>query len=301
MLWAITSYFNPIGYASRRRNYRVFRQNLRVPLAVVELSCGNDFELNRDDAEIVVQIAGGDILWQKERLLNVALRHLPAECDSVAWIDCDVILESPDWAERAERALEKFRMVQLFSERRNLVRDAKAGAGIEPEYEAKAAVASMIVAGTAEDNDLRTGLRSTAGLAWAMKRGLAEAHGFYDACILGTGDRAMLCAAMGNLNPAVNVLSMQPRQIDHYRDWATRFHRDVQGSVGFIEGRALHLWHGSLRDRKYTARYVGLAKFEFDPFTDISLAPSGCWQWADGKREMHEYVKRYFEQRREDG
>ena len=98
MLWAITSYFNPVGYASRLRNYRIFRANLAPPLAAVELSLNGQFELRRDDAEIVVQIAGGDVLWQKERLLNVALGRLPADCDQVAWLDCDVIFAAQDWA-----------------------------------------------------------------------------------------------------------------------------------------------------------------------------------------------------------
>lgn len=31
-LWAITSLFNPAGYARRLQNYRVFMKNLTVPL-----------------------------------------------------------------------------------------------------------------------------------------------------------------------------------------------------------------------------------------------------------------------------
>ena len=45
MLWAITSYFNPMQYQRRRANYRLFRKYLRVPLVAVELSYGPDFEL----------------------------------------------------------------------------------------------------------------------------------------------------------------------------------------------------------------------------------------------------------------
>ena len=37
-LWAITCYFNPVGYRRRLENYRMFRQRLKVPLVAVELS-----------------------------------------------------------------------------------------------------------------------------------------------------------------------------------------------------------------------------------------------------------------------
>jgi hypothetical protein len=44
-----------------------------------------------------------------------------------------------------------------------------------------------------------------------------------------------------------------------------------------------------------------LEKFEFDPFTDISLADNGCWRWNSNKAELHSFVKTYFESRHEDG
>ena len=37
-LWAITSCYNPMGYARRAANYRLFRRSLNVPLVTVESS-----------------------------------------------------------------------------------------------------------------------------------------------------------------------------------------------------------------------------------------------------------------------
>ena len=83
-VWAITCYFNPVGYRSRLANYRVFRRHLSVPLVTVELAYDAEFHLDRDDAEIMIQVRGGDVLWQKERLLNIALAALPRACRTVA-------------------------------------------------------------------------------------------------------------------------------------------------------------------------------------------------------------------------
>ena len=77
MLWAITSYFNPAGYNTRLANYRAFRARLKVPLVTVEASFDGRVQLRAGDAEILVQRTARDVLWQKERLLNVALGFLP--------------------------------------------------------------------------------------------------------------------------------------------------------------------------------------------------------------------------------
>ena len=83
ILWAITSYFNPAGYRRRLANFRAFRARLSVPLVAVELAYGPEFELKAGDADILVQIRGRDVMWQKERLLNLALRSLPDSCANV--------------------------------------------------------------------------------------------------------------------------------------------------------------------------------------------------------------------------
>jgi hypothetical protein len=49
-LWAITSYFNPAGYRRRLSNFKIFRERLGIPLVVVELTYGPDFELEKQDA-----------------------------------------------------------------------------------------------------------------------------------------------------------------------------------------------------------------------------------------------------------
>src|SRR5215203_6717152 len=72
-LWAITSYFNPMRYGRRLANYRLFREHLPLPLITVELSFGGqeEFDLREGEADVLIQLRGRDVLWQKERLLTV--------------------------------------------------------------------------------------------------------------------------------------------------------------------------------------------------------------------------------------
>src|SRR5215471_14570554 len=104
-MWAMTSYYNPVRYKRRLSNYRIFRENLGVPLITVELSFNGQFELTEEQADILIQISGGAVLWQKERLLNVALQAVPSSCNKVAWLDCDILFDTPNWIEAADGLL----------------------------------------------------------------------------------------------------------------------------------------------------------------------------------------------------
>ena len=115
-MWALTTYFNPVRYKRRLSNYRIFRSNLHIPLVTVELSFDGQFELTKNDADVLIQLSGGAVLWQKERLLNIAINSFPSDVKNIAWLDCDIYLVRNDWVEEAERQLnEQYNIVQLFS------------------------------------------------------------------------------------------------------------------------------------------------------------------------------------------
>jgi len=306
-LWAITCYFNPMGYRRRLANYRVFRQHLTVPLVTVELSFDGRFQLQPEDADILKQLQGGAVLWQKERLLNVAVASLPECCEQVAWVDCDIIFATKDWVDRASTALEEFPLVHLFHERHEVPREwVPDPCGSWEAYPASQSVVYRIVVGEAAPEEVCTAVNpqrsgTSAGLAWAGRRDVLEEHGLYDACIVGGGDRAILCAALGEFNRLALAREMNARRVEHYHAWARPFFDRIRGKVGYIPGHVLHLWHGDLTDRRQRARHHQLAQFEFDPFTDLALATSGAWRWNSDKRELHAFVQRYFESRNEDG
>jgi len=306
-LWAITSYFNPAGYRNRRENYRLFRERLAVPLVTVEWARDGRFALGPEDAEVLVQVSGGDVLWQKERLLNLALRHLPDDCDSVAWLDCDVIFADDAWPILARDSLRRDAVVHLFHERYDLPRHADlAHLALQDKPASATSCAYNLACGKTTCADLANNesvmnLKTTDGLAWAARREVLAQHGFYDACILGSGDRALLCAMLGWFDCLVRVACLNSIRVVHYRRWAEPFFDSVHGRVGYIPGRVYHLWHGELRNRRYGQRYRAREFLDFDPSADIALDRGGCWRWNSDKPDLHEYVRNYFAQRREDG
>ena len=305
-LWGITCYFNPVGYKRRLQNYQLFRQHLTIPLITVELAYRDDFDLPPDAADILIRSHSKDVLWQKERLLNLALAALPDRCDAVAWLDCDVVFEDDDWAARAAQALQRFPLIQPFRTVREPPADCwDKSSGGAADASGGYSLAYLRSRGTVAPDMLRTNMRVLhrchAGLAWVARRDLLDRDGFYDACIMGGGNRVMICGALGIAADGVDYLQMGSSWAEHYRAWAERHFRSVHADVGCIDGGLVHLWHGDLVHRRYQDRHREFRAFNFDPATDIGFDANGCWRWSSQKPEMHAYVARYFEGRREDG
>lgn len=305
MLWAITCYFNPCRYATKLANYRQFRRRLGVPVVTVELACDGRHELVRGDADRLVQLSGGDVLWQKERLLNVAIDHLPGDCDAVAWVDADVIFDREDWSSAASAHLETQPLLQPFSHMVNLPRHADR-AEADDFAAQRTAVAHALAECRCVPSDLAVPGSSksfgiASGRAWVATRELLGRHRLYDGAVIGGGDKFVYLAALGLAAEAAERYFMTASQTAHYLAWARPFHADIQGRVGCMEGRLLHLWHGSLTSRRYTQRFLDFARYDFDPFTDISIDQGGCWRWNSHKPAMHAYVSGYFASRDEDG
>jgi len=301
-LWAITSVFNPMGYKQRPANYQRFRDALTIPLATVELGYDGHWNLDASAADIYLRVGGGSVLWQKERLLNLVLDQLPADCQYVAWIDCDLLFMERDWADRLIEALTSAPLVQPFSKLRYLDRNGSStGPGLLVDSVAMRVDAGQAAAEAVGCVTDRTKGAPLPGMAWAARRDVLVRHGFYDTCIIGGGDTALACAAFGVPDITVALHRMNQWQQQRYLAWAERFYRDIGGRVGVVHGEVHHLWHGDLADRQAGTRHGGLVPHDFDPEADIRIGPEGAWVWASDKRELHNYVYNYFRSRNEDG
>lgn len=305
-LWAITAYYNPARFKGRLPNYRIFRENLGVPLVTAELSFDGHFELTENDADILIQISGGAVLWQKERLLNVALRSVPSHVNNIAWIDCDVIFERSDWIDEANRQLGEFNIVQLLSHQVDLrPEDHRTNFDYHDTPPSGQGIISMVAeGGSGQSGMLPTpgqNRRSFAwGLAWAARRGILEDHGLYDAMIVGGGTRALVTAMYGQFEKVIEAFQLTRARQEDYLKWARPYHEAVGGRVSHVPGRLYHLWHGDLRNRNYANRYQGLVDFNFEP-SDVVIGANGAWQWARSKPDLEKFLANHFISRAEDG
>lgn len=313
-LWALTTYFNPFRGALRARNYHRFRAHLKAPLLTVEWSPDGVFDLRPGDADILLQFSGGDILWQKERLLNLALPRVPAGCEAVAVLDGDILLASDDWVELTLRALQKSSMVQVFRTAHYLTQQASAQPPqmalheLSTEYQ----LPSMTLALESGQGLYRqwpdaalfwtageSSLSGNPGLGAALRLDLLRRVGFYECNPVGAGDLVLMAAVCGRVDEMFAVRPYAPAHQAHIRQWAQRVRAAGLTSMATVPGDVYHLWHGLPADRRYAARLQMLAELDFYPRTHLEPTEQGPWRWADGADAQKRAVFDYLASRRD--
>ena len=153
-----------------------------------------------------------------------------------------MIFGNDSWAEEASKALSKSALVQPFDYVFNLPAHSAGDftvdiAGAEP-------IGPTFVSRFGNKQISQEVLRSREpsrvrlllGLAWMARRSLIESHGFYDALIVGSGDRAMTLAAYGFYAEAIEALRMNVPSTEHYLQWAKPFHAAVTSGNGWLAG-----------------------------------------------------------------
>lgn len=311
--WGIATYFNPTGFLKMLDNAEFFSERIRrqgLKLVVVELAFGDDaYEVPDKMADHVIRLRSTTVLWQKERLLNIALQELPERCDKVAWLDADVLFGNCAWVEQTSKLLQHYVVVQPYEVGCWLssgVRIPLSSSEVrhdQVEFRTAGIAFDQITNPIALPVDYQMLLRGHTGFAWAARRSVLARHGFYDRHILGSGDRIMSWAMYGfhefpEVQKIYRTFYSQAQVVDAL-DWSRRFFADVRGSVFFTEGPLFHLWHGSMRNRRYRERQSILRDANFDPQIDISLDSNCCWRWSSNKPELHQRICEYFDQRSE--
>ncbi len=299
-LWAISTYYNYSASPYRTSNLRMFRQKLQIPLILVEYSLNEQFRLGPEVADIHVSISGSSLLWQKERLLNQALQHIPDDCEAIAWIDGDLIFPCAEWVDDCLNKLSRYRMVQLFDKVIHLPEgtvDYTQHRSDQLFFEQ--GLAASIRDGAEVDDVLyvkpeRLKGQIVNGMAWAADRALLETTGFYDACIVGGGDTAIAAAAFGKFDAAIQWHCMNTFQREYYLTWARRFWKEVHGNVTALDQDIYHLWHGTMSARRSGHRHQGLSKTGFNPATDIRIDKNGAWALKDRNPGLRAFLNEYF-------
>lgn len=309
--WAITSFFNPAKYKNKIENYKIFREQSKkqgLNLITIELAFENEeFELTNNDADILIQVRSNSVLWQKERLLNIALDYLPEDCDKVAWVDCDVIFRNNNWIKEASDLLEKYNVLQLFSF------SIRLGEGVEysddirfDKYDFGYGNGKILqgfnynYAFWGKDFIYsKLNPRGTPGFAWAIRKDIILKCKFFDKGILGSGDDIMAGAFFGQ-EFFVDKEKFSRELVNCYDKWFFELNGIVKGSSFYIDNVILHLYHGDTSNRGYLNRYDLIKDYNFDPNKDLKLNQYKCFEWASSKKELQEKVKQYFFARKED-
>lgn len=111
----VCGYFGLHPFTRPLANLRRFlRQMERENVPVFGMEAYVDKPLLPDTGWPTVKVKQDQILWQKEALLNLAIKQIPEEYNAIAWIDPDVWFSNPNWLALAEDRLRDYPAVQLF-------------------------------------------------------------------------------------------------------------------------------------------------------------------------------------------
>jgi GR25 family glycosyltransferase involved in LPS biosynthesis len=287
-LAVLTTFFNPKNYINLRYNYLKFSEKIKekADLFPIELSFNDDFFI---EYENVIQIKGTEenILWQKERLLNIALENLPKEYTNVAWVDCDVIFENENWVEEVNEKLKDYKVLHLFENAKRLDENGNIDR-----------ISKSIIENIKESNKIPTNLnKGITGFGWAIRREDIEKIKFLDTQIIGGADSLMFFSFVGLNNTAFHK-KMNNEWLDFYNKWNQISFSNIHSSINNISGDIIHLYHGKMINRNYNSRYEILSKERFNPILDLIIDNNNLWKFKNVN--ISKNLEKYFESRDED-
>jgi hypothetical protein len=261
-------------------------EHSRITLVTVELVFDKTNTSQLGDYENVLCIQGGDVMWQKERLIQIGIESMINEGqDVIAWLDADIIFDTTDWHENVLRALDNYDCVQSFDRLVSHYADGtivRAAAALDPRSAAH-------------------------GGSWAATIDFWRKVDLYQHCILGGADTVMSTIfaqfdepdrsefTWPDSNTIMQTISGAMRR--HITSWAKRSWR--AGRIGYVANQTAHLLaHGPRRHRYYSNRWRLLT--DFDPLADVAVSESGAFRWSCDKPILRKRVRDYFYKRRED-
>ena len=292
---------NPRRFAVPDRLYLDFEQHMLdsgVDLTVVECAFGErPFQLADRPHIRHVGVRARTMLWHKECLINIGVRHLPADWRYLAWIDTDVVFRRPDWAVETVHGLQHYKLLQPW----DCCYDLGPNGGhmeLHRSFGWVYTTGRPIVQGPA--NHRAPYLFAHPGYAWAITRdAYVNVGGLIETAILGAGDHHMALASIGKAWDSIpgNIERAYAAPILR---WQAEALRHINDRVGYTPGTIEHSFHGPKASRRYVDRWDVLIRNDFTPETDLKRNEFGVSELVGNKPRLTRDIETYFSQRDED-
>lgn len=310
-------YSNPFRWRTRRALandcIRHLRATPNVRLHVGELAYGDrPFEITAAED---VQLRTQHELFHKENILNRVIQTFPPDWKYGAYVDADFHLTRRDWALETIHRLQHYDFVQPFSSYADLTGETQ-GTGhlpmrintgfafnyVQNGYRLPDGYAdggwkqkgySYATAGA------RRGVGATGGM-WAFRKTAFDAvGGLLDKCILGHGDWFMAFGLVCEEAPDLHLGNYSTDYRAAIAAWQ-RSAAKLKKNIGYVDGFAVHHFHGSKVRRAYSHRDLILVRHLFAPTTDLRPDWQGIYQLTPDKPQLRDEIRRYFLSRSED-
>jgi hypothetical protein len=293
----ITTFFNPQKSLNRYNNFLKFVDHMKeqkIPLYVAEGYYYKDTpQLTNNDCDNLFTFEYYDILWQKERLLNLLIEKLPKEIDAIGWFDADIIFLCDNLKDQCIEALSYYPVIQPWSIC-NFLND---NGSINRIFKSMAYY-------NFENNFKEVNQRKNhPGYAWCIRREeLEKINGFYDTMICGNGDTFMAMGFYGHLNyPFLKQEKITSAATEHFSRWWNICNKIINKEVSYLNITINHLYHGTHENRRYWERVKCLFENGFDPNIHLDFAENKTYKYSSkAPLIIKDYIKDLLLGRKDD-
>lgn len=310
-LCVIVPYSNPANYVCRAKLTDNFiryleSQQIQYVLACVwyDGSLHTPVTLARNGisrvayGQFVCHVSGVDVLWHKENIINIVEGKLGEHIKYLAWVDSDLMFLDHKWPEKTIEALQRYKVVQLFS---HCIELGPEGEVIDKHTGFGYSLAKDIPI-PEDDRHRPEGSVWHPGFGWAMRRDTFQAlGGLLDTCIVGGGDYMM---AWGMLSGECKlpIGGLPEAYVATTNNWAYKAYQYIiDYDIGYVPQTIIHQWHGKKRNRQYKERYQILKDCHFNPAVDLVKDENGLYRFAGHITEgIKQDIVAYFKSRDED-
>lgn len=265
-------------------NYNRFKAQIpKEDLFVIELSFF-DLPFFAKESRIKLRGGGKNVLWQKERLMNIILETIPKEYANIAWVDADILFRNKDFIRDINLKLRDHSVIQLFKKANWL----EQGGVIGQEWE------TIIF-----NNDTRT---HHPGFGWAARREEIEKIKFFDYHITGNGDVFIYSLLSGTRSGWSKTFLSLPGVGYYANKYIEKAKKYLKSDVSYLDDEIDHLYHGDYKNRLYNERHIILEKGHFDPVEHLRISSSGLFEWnlkSDEAKKIHRDIYNYLKLRKE--
>ena len=230
------------------------------------------------------RIKSDSVLFHKERLCYLLEKQIPVKYTKLLFLDADIVFDNPAWYDELSTALDSYDIVHPY-EKANW---------LDLTYTKIVRQAESVMSDKKNRSAINN--KSHLGFGWAFKRPIFNKYGFYQYCIIGSGDSLSTMAWFKQIPARLTNDVNSEYETLPYKDFLKTV--TPTPKMSYISGTVYHLYHGSFKNRNYYNRH-SIFKGIVDIRSILKEDESGLFQITDP--EIAQKVKDYFKDRDDDG
>lgn len=287
------AFYNPAGFQRILRNMLYIINVLKekdIPYFIVECVF-NGAPPQIPDATLILH--SNSYMFYKEQLINKLEKVIPEQYTKLVCIDGDIMFDTPDWVDQISFKLNTDDIVQPFSQACWLTPNNTKIRSKKPSY-GLGLVRNKL-------GPRRSIHLFHPGFAWAFRREIfRKIGGFFSHAIVGNGDMLFVFNFFKDEVPDYWVDDVLRTRfiLDTWPAYNANF-KEVNPKIGYLENKALHLFHGVRQNRQYTTRYKSVSHLLTGTWDEeVFTNKDGLFEFKNP--EVSKGVLEYFKRRNED-